>query len=126
MNKLRQFVNSKPWLGWTLAAALLVLSIVLYYRLSGKNDPYSVERMSEMVTIKCVETGDEWTMNRGMMEKTLRERGTVLSPSEGLPNPKTGRLTGFPFNKSEWEATIARINQEKQDVLEKRVRRPAK
>ncbi len=116
LQRLRQFINGKPWLGWAVAAVMLILSIVLYYRLSGKGDPYSVERLSQTVTIKCIETGDEWTMNRGMMEKTLRYRGAVLNPTEGLPNPKTGRLTGFPFNKSEWEATIARINKEKQEL----------
>src|SRR5678815_2321109 len=103
MNRIREFLNSKPWLGWVLAVAFLGLSIILYYRISGGGETYSVERMSEMVTLKCAETGEEWEMSRGMMERELRSRAGSLDSSQGIINPKTGKPTGFPFRKSEWE-----------------------
>src|SRR5262245_9438458 len=107
--RIRQFINSKPWLGWALAGVLLLVAVSMYFGLRKSAGPYSVERMSERVTIKCIETGDEWEMTRGMMERELRGRGASVDPSEGITNPKTGKRTGFPFNKSDWEATVERI-----------------
>lgn len=109
----RDFLNNKPWLGWVVAGAILLISVAVYWKMSGKGDPYSVERLSQDVTIKCVETGDEWTMQRGLMERELRRRTGLIDPTQGLPNPKTGRLTGFPFDKDSWEATVRRLNEEK-------------
>src|SRR5688572_8394137 len=118
MKRVRDFLNSKPWLGWVIAGCFIVLSLVLFFRLSGRGATYSVERMSETVTLKCVETGDEWEMTRGLMERQLRSRGSSLDPSQGIINPKTGKPTGFPFSKSEWEETVARLNKEKKEVQE--------
>lgn len=118
LERVRRFMNSKPWLGWVFAALMLVVSLLLYNRLSGRGETYSVDRMSEVLTIKCAETGEEWTMSRGMMEKELRNRGASLDPSEGLTNPKTGKRTGFPFSKSSWEETVERINREKKEVTD--------
>jgi hypothetical protein len=124
MQRLRELLSNSPWIGWIVAAAFLGLSVVIYLRLSGSNDAYSVERMSEMVTIKCIETGDEWEMTRGLMEQQLRRRGGTLTPTDGIMNPNTGRPTGFPFNKSEWERTIERINREKASVTDRRESAP--
>jgi hypothetical protein len=115
MKRVRDFLNDKPWLGWAIAGVFLVVSIALYLSLSGRGDTYSVERMSEKVTLKCIETGDEWTMTRGLMERELRSRTGSLDSSQGIINPKTGRPTGFPFSKSEWEETIKRLNKEKEE-----------
>jgi hypothetical protein len=82
------------------------------------DNPYSLDRTTEMVTIKCRETGDEWTMPRGRMEQMLWDRPAPLDPSQGLPNPKTGKLTGFP--KSDWENTIERISAERQEIAQQR------
>ncbi|MFG0314347.1 MAG: hypothetical protein ACF8LL_09205 [Phycisphaerales bacterium] len=121
MHKLRTLLKDSPWIGWAVAGGFLLLSVVLYTRLSGGGGgAYSAERMSEMVTIKCVETGEEWEMTRGLMEQQLRRRGTELSPEEGLLNPSTGRPTGFPFDKGEWRETVERINREKQRAIESR------
>jgi hypothetical protein len=126
MNRIRQFLNSKPWLGWVLAVVFLALSAVLYYRISGKGETYSVEHMSEIVTLKCSETGDEWTMTRGAMELQLRNRTGTIDPSQGIINPKTGRATGFPFRKSEWEETVSRLNREKEEAEKSGGRRTKK
>lgn len=120
MHRLREWLKDSPWLGWAVAAGFLLLSVVIYTRLSADSGPYSTERMSQTVTIKCIETGEEWEMTRGLMEQQLRRRGGELSEDEGLVNPSTGRPTGFPFDKDEWRKTVERINREKAAALEAR------
>jgi len=115
IQKLRKFINSKPWLGWALASVFLIGAIVMYYSLSNRGGKYGAERMGEQVTIRCSETGDEWTITRGLLEKALRGRGETVDPNEGLVNPKTGRPTGFPID-STWKETIDRINKEKEQI----------
>lgn len=115
IKKLRTFINGKPWLGWALASLILIGAIVMYYSLSGRGGRYSVERMGEQVTIRCSETGREWTMTRGMLEKTLRGRGESVDPNEGLINSETGKPTGFPIDSS-WKEMITRINKEKEEI----------
>ncbi|GMV25782.1 MAG: hypothetical protein AMXMBFR58_18130 [Phycisphaerae bacterium] len=120
MEKLRKFINDRPWLGWAFAGVILVVSLFVYRALSGKNDPYSVDRLSEIVTLKCAETGFEWQMTRGEMERELRSRVGMAKPEDGLQNPQTGKFTGFPFDKSEWTETIERLNGERQEVINRR------
>lgn len=122
---MRELLNSKPWIGWAVAGALLVLAIVLYItRSGGGGDPESPERMQEVVVIKFTDTGDELEMPRGRMEKQLRERGGTLDTDAGITNPKTGKPTGFPFKRNEWEETIKRINKDK-EVYNKPGQNPA-
>jgi hypothetical protein len=54
------------------------------------------------------------------MEQILWDRPAPLDPSQGIPNPKTGRLTGFP--KSDWENTIDRITAERKEIAASRSR----
>lgn len=112
MNSIREFINKSPWLGWALAACLLLAGGFMYMRLRPGNAPYSLQRMTENVTIRCTETGKEWTMPRGRMEKELFGRGGQIDPAVGLINPDTGRATGFPVD--DWKETVDRINKEKQ------------
>jgi hypothetical protein len=121
VNRLRQFLNERPALGWAVAAALLLVVALSLYRMRRVNDnPYALDRTTELITIRCRETGEEWQMPRGRMEQVLWDRPAPLDPSQGLPNPKTGRLTGFP--KSDWENTIDRISAERQEVASSRYR----
>ncbi len=115
MINIREEMSKKPWLGWAVAGVLLVVAIVIYVRRTGNSDPYSPERMTEMVTIKFTDTGDEMEIPRGRLDKELRGRSD-LSPGAGVINPKTGAATGFPFNKKDWESWIARIQKEKADA----------
>ncbi|MDX2130931.1 MAG: hypothetical protein SFY69_02630 [Planctomycetota bacterium] len=115
-NKIRDLLDKAPWLGWVFAAVLLAVSVVIYQRGQGGTDPYSPERMRETVTIRFTDTEDEIEMTRGQMDKELRQRGASLNPNEGIINPKTGKPTGFLFNKAEWEQMITRINAEKAAV----------
>jgi hypothetical protein len=109
---IRDFLKSKPWAGWAVAGVLIVVTGWVWYRsLGGGADPYTLGRMTETITIRDRETGDEWTMQRGRFEQALWDRPLPIDPSQGVANPKTGKLTGFP--KSEWESTIDRISRER-------------
>ena len=110
---VREFLKSKPWMGWGLAGVLLLVCALVWYRsLNAGANEYSVDRMTQTVTIRDRETGEEWTLPRGRMEQYLWDRPLPIDPSQGLPNPKTGKLTGFP--KSEWESTVDRIVKERE------------
>jgi hypothetical protein len=116
LSRFREFVNKSPWLGWILAAVLLAVSVVFFMRGQRGTDPYSPGRMQETVTIRFTDTNDEMTMTRGQMDRDLRKSGPKLDPSVGIINPKTGKPTGFLFNKSEWDEMITRINREKEEI----------
>lgn len=115
---IRETLRSKPWAGWSVAAVLLLVMGWVWYRgLYGNSNPTSLERTTQEITIRDRETGEEWTMPRGRMELYLWERPLPIDPNQGLPNPKTGKLTGFP--KSEWESTVDRIATERNITAEK-------
>ena len=115
MINIREQIDKKPWLGWLVAGVLLVIAVFIYVRRSSNADPYSPERMTDMVTIKFTDTGDEIEMPRGRLDKELRGRPD-FDPSKGVINPKTGAATGFPFDKKEWETWLGRIKQEKDEA----------
>ncbi len=109
---MRELLSQKPWIGIVVAIALLGGSIAILTR-SGTDDPYSTERLTQDVTIVFSDTGEEIQMPRGRFEVVLWERQGQINPAEGIPNPKTGKLTGFPKKKAEWDEVVARINAEK-------------
>jgi len=110
---VREFLRSKPWLGWGIAGALLLVCAWVWYRsLNAGSNITSLDRTTQVITIRDRETGEEWTMPRGRMEQYLWDRPLPIDPSHGLPNPTTGTLTGFP--KSEWESTVDRIVKERE------------
>jgi len=113
---IREALQTRPWLGWTLAGALLLVAIFLLLRPPGAGNPYTFDRLTQDITIRDRESGEEWTIKRGRMEQILWDRGGKLDSNVGLPNPKTGTLTGFP--KSDWEATIERIKQDRQAAID--------
>lgn len=112
MASLRTFLQNRPMLGWGVAALLMLFAAaMLYMRLGAKNE---TEQLTEMVTIRCSETGDTWQVLRGVMEKELYLRSYPLDPNQGLMNPKTGKPTGFPVDA--WKQTVERINAERGSV----------
>jgi hypothetical protein len=120
---IRETLKSKPWAGWTLAGVLLLVMAWVWYRgLYGNSNPTGLERTTQDIVIRDRETGEEWTLKRGRMEQLLWDRPLPIDPTQGLPNPKTGKLTGFP--KSEWESTVDRISQERNVTAEKRPAKP--
>jgi hypothetical protein len=114
---IRETMNKKPWIGWVVALFLLGVAVFFFFRSrSAGADPYSPARMTEMVTIRFTDTDDEITIPRGRLDKELRRQGEHLDPSQGYINPKTGKPTGFLFDKKEWDDMIARINKEKEEA----------
>lgn len=111
---IREFVNQRPWIGWSVAGVLFLIVVWRFVTHAGPEaGPYSPERMTEMVHIRFSDTGKEMDIPRGRLDKMMRERGTVLDPSIGLLNPETGKNTGFPISKDDWDGMINRINKER-------------
>jgi hypothetical protein len=120
MNALRTFMQKNPMVGWGVAGALMLFAAgMLYMRLTAKSE---TAQLTELVTIRDMENGDTWQMPRGMMEKELYLRKYPLDANLGLPNPKTGKFTGFPVDA--WKETITRINDERKEDEEKYVKPP--
>ena len=108
---IREFLQSKPWLGWVLSGVFLIAAAWMFVGNMGSNAPDSRERRSEMVTIRCTETGNEWEMNRGRFERLLLTQHGMIDPKQGIPSEfAEGRLTGVLVDKSDWEETVERIN----------------
>jgi hypothetical protein len=113
MNKLRELINSKPWVGWAVAGVLALVGAFFAFRGLG-TAPGSTESYREMVTIKFTDTEETIEMPRGRFLRELMLRPGKADPSVGINNPATGKPTGFLFDKAEWERTIADINKEKE------------
>jgi hypothetical protein len=109
-------MKRKPVLVWAAIAALALAAGLFLVQFAGRGDPNSVEHLTQEITIRCSETGDEWTVARGRMERELLLRGTPIDPTVGLVNPKTGRPTGFPVDRDEWDRTIKRLNGEAREA----------
>jgi hypothetical protein len=109
---LREKLNEKPMLGWIVAAVAIVGAALFILRSTGSNAPDSVERRSQMVTIRDTETGDEWTMNRGQFERLLLLEHGRIDTNAGIPSKfSDGRPTGVLVDKKDWEETVERINK---------------
>lgn len=111
---MREYLKKQPMLGWILSAVLMLAAAFMLWRnFSSRNE---VTQLTQLVTIRCNETGDTWQVPRGVLEKQLIQRPYPIDPSEGVVNPKTGKPTGFPID--DWKLTIDRINAERQALLE--------
>lgn len=117
---VREFINKSPILGWTVAAVLAVLAVVLIVRNFRGGE---TSELTETVTIRCRDTGKEWTMKRGEMEKQLMLRPYPVNPDEGLINPDTGKPTGFPVDA--WKQTVDMINAERAPLATEGANAPA-
>jgi hypothetical protein len=102
---MRDLLNKSPLLGWIVAAAVAVLAVVMFVRGMGGGE---TAELTEEVTIRCSETGKEWKMVRGAMERELMLRPFPIKPDEGMINPDTGKPTGFPVD--DWKLTVERVN----------------
>ncbi len=111
---LRESMNKHPAIGWGVAGGILVLSVLVYFFNRPRNE---TNELVQAVTIRCAETGKEWTMPRGAMEKQLMLRAFPVNPEEGLINPDTGKPTGFPVD--DWNKTVKRINDTRAPLAQK-------
>lgn len=115
MPGFRQQLSEKPWIGWCVAAVLFAAAAYMFItRSSTKNVEYGPDYMTQMVTVKFADTGDEMELPRGRFEVMLRSINQgQLDPTKGIINPKTNQPTGFLFDKGEWQESVARINRER-------------
>ena len=114
MPSIREAINERPWLGWAVAGVcLLGAALLLATRLFGDGPPDSIERRTQTVTIRCTETGEDWQLNRGEFERLLLTMPGQIDPTKGIPRPSDGKLTGVLIDKSEWDETVKRINEQK-------------
>lgn len=120
LDALRERMNKSPWIGWAIAGLLLVVAAWVIVRGGRSSDPYSTDQLGEIVTLVCRETGEEFKLTRGEMERQLMHRPLPIDPEQGLANPKTGTMTLFP--KSEWHSTIERITADRTAMRESRRR----
>ncbi|USN99655.1 MAG: hypothetical protein H6810_03060 [Phycisphaeraceae bacterium] len=108
---MREFLKKYPWLGWLVAAVCLGASVFILMRGSSSNAPDTIEKLSETVTIRCTETGNEWTMRRGDFEHMLLSQNGLIDPTQGIPSKfADGRPTGVLVDTKDWTETVNRIN----------------
>lgn len=111
MSAAADFIRSSAF-RWGLVGLLVLGAAVLLIRSLGPTGERAtvVELMSD-VTIRDAETGDTWTMARGVMEQELfiRAHRDELDADVGFTNPNTGKRTGFP---KDWDELIERIRLE--------------
>ncbi|HEX8877120.1 MAG TPA: hypothetical protein VF777_10255 [Phycisphaerales bacterium] len=113
MGKLREILSNGS-LGWVVAGIAILLGLWIFIRSITAKDTYDLAKLSERVTIRYADTGDEESMTRGELEEKLRQLGRTLKLDEGLPNPKTGKPTGVLVATREWTETIERLNAERE------------
>lgn len=108
---IRDILNERPIIGRSVAVAAVAVAIFFAVRAGSSDAPDSIERRSQMVTIRDTETGDEWKMNRGMLEQMLLTSDGMIDVNGGIPSEfSDGRKTGVLADKSDWEETVKRIN----------------
>lgn len=111
---VRDFINKQPMLGWGVAAVVALVAVFMFFRNLGAGE---TAELTQEVTVRCRETGKEWKMPRGAMEKQLMLRPYPVNPEEGLINPDTGKPTGFPID--DWKLSVDRINASRAPLAEK-------
>lgn len=112
MAGIRSVLSNNPKIGWGVAAVFFVAAAaLLVVQLRGSGPADSIERRSEEVTLRCTESGEEWTMTRGQFERNLLLYDGELSQDGMLPSPHAdGRLTAILVDRSDWRETVERIN----------------
>lgn len=103
-----------PAVAWTFATVCLALAIWFLARSLWSKSDYDLGRLSESVTVRFTDTNDETHMTRADFEDKLRSVPGVLTAETGIVNPKTGKPTGVLVATKEWNATIDRINAERE------------
>ncbi len=107
-------MQSSTVMKWVKIGAAAVLLVVAAYlivpQLTGGGSS-STSRVISDVKIIDKETGETWTEKLGRIQAALLKRPSPLDRSQGLPNPKTGKLTGFP--ESGWEELLKAIDEQR-------------
>ena len=108
---IRETLNEKPIIGRSVAVVAIFIAAYFVFRATNRQEPDSLERRSEMVTIRDTLTGDEWEMNRGQFERLLLLQEGKVDPEAGVPSKfSDGKPVGILVDKNDWEETVERIN----------------
>ncbi|MGH7242887.1 MAG: hypothetical protein ACREJD_05660 [Phycisphaerales bacterium] len=102
----------KPAVGWSVAGVAILVGLWFFWQGMFARNTYDLSRMTEKVTVRFMDTGDELVLTRGELEERLRGLGGNLNADQGLVNPKTGKATGVLIAAREWQETVTRLNQE--------------
>ncbi len=114
--------SSSPWMWGVLILVVAAAAFFVVRSFYTSGDPNDPAVLSKDVTLRDAETGFEWKLNRGRMEAYLYEKAAngQLDANLGLENPKTGKRTGFPVDRADWDRTVARILEESKAAAAKR------
>lgn len=119
MDALRRLLRERPIVGWIVAAIAIAVAVYFAFFSAPRNTMYAPDMMRQMVTIRFSDTEDTIEIPRGTLLRDMARGGKTIDPTQGIINPKTGKPTGFPFDKGEWEAMVARINKDLESVRKK-------
>ncbi len=119
MDGLRRLMKDKPVLGWAVAAVAIAAAAYFAMSRGPRDQAYTPDMMRQIITIRFADTGDTIDIPRGTLLRDIARGGKVIDPTRGIVNPKTGQPTGFPFDKNEWEAMVARINKDMKAIQAK-------
>lgn len=115
MQHFRNFLNENAWVGWVIALVAVAVAVAFATGTFRTEPADGIARRSEDVTIRCTETGETWTMNRGQFERLLLTMPGAVDPDAGIPSKfAQGRLTGVLVDDKDWKATVERINEQKE------------
>ncbi|MCL4221140.1 MAG: hypothetical protein KJZ65_07195 [Phycisphaerales bacterium] len=118
---VREVLNSKPWIAWTIALLAIGVAVLFYVRGGSQSAPDSMDKLSQMVTIRCTETGQEWDMNRGELMELLMYQPGMIDPTKGIPSKfAEGRPTGVIVDKGVWQETVNYVNKMKDLVKDRK------
>lgn len=113
---LRSALNEKPMIGRAILIVAIGGAIIMAFRAGSRSAPDSLERRSEMVTIRDTLTGDEWTMNRGQFERLLLSQQGMIDPDGGIPSHfSEGKPVGVLVDEDAWQEAVRRINLMKKE-----------
>lgn len=109
MLRFREWLEENPIVGYVLVG-FLVLGVLgfAYVRLSKKTE---AEELAQFIIVKDAETGETWQIPLGAIERNLNGRDMPIDLKEGLPNPNTGKPTGFP--EKDWEKIVKRVTDDR-------------
>lgn len=116
MAGVRSFLSDNPKLGWCVALVVLVAAAAVFaIQIKNSGPADSIARRSEDVTLRCTETGTEWTMNRGEFERALMTYQGDLTADGMFPSQYAeGRPVAILVDRSDWNETVERINAAKE------------
>jgi hypothetical protein len=109
--QMRRLIEEKPWIGWTIAAVMLLGGLYMVGRLFLGGG--GADSLTEHVVIVYEDTGEESKVLRGTLQRILLSEAVnaPLNPAQGLTNPKTGKKTGFPQDRAMWEGLVRDVNE---------------